>query len=189
MTLGEDRVVKDLAKLAMYYHLLDEVKVAVLRDLGHVRSEDGWELISRGEEASLPLWLALTLESKGYIELRDQRISDVDISKYLLIEKSLKGSEFLKLKNTFYVETSELLSKLRKLASKEDMREVLLRLVRVEADLKDLIRMRLRKIVQIALLGKEPEDYFQSLLLEERVLLRKLSETIKQWMKVVISHE
>jgi len=181
-------LVKDLIKLAISYHLLDNVRVAVLKDIGTIRYEEGWESIRRGEEVTIPLWLASILESRGHVEVREQKVTDVEISKYLLIEKGLKGGEFLRLKDNFYVDVMRLLKEIKEIKRSGDVSDAIFKTVRVEADLKDFIRMRLRKIVQIALLGREPETYYQSLLLEERVLLKKLSDIIKLWVKVILGH-
>jgi len=182
-------LIKDLVKLALNYHLLNSVKVAALKDLDSIRGDDSWERIRRGEEVDIPLWLALILEPKGYVEIRESKVSDVDVSKYLIIEKSMKGGEFLKLRDTFLIDSLRLLNNLRKSQSEGKASDEVFKLIRVEADFKDLIRMRLRKITQIALLGKEPEEYYNSLLLEERVLLKKLYDIINSWMKVITGYE
>ncbi len=177
-------MIREAVRLAMIYHLLSEVKTAVLRDLGKLKVGDEWISVRRGEEISLPMWLALILETRGSVEFREQRVSDVDISRFLLIEKGLKSSEFQKLKPTFYLDVKTLLNRLKRL-DKERIETYLLRYARAEADVKDLIRIRLRKIVQIALLSKNPEEYMPSILLEERVLLTELIKDLRGWLKEV----
>jgi len=172
-------MLKDYAELVNVYHELSSVRVAVLKDLGRVRVEGGWETFNRGDEASIPLWAFRELRRHGYVDIREQPLADSDIGKYLMNEKSLKGNKFTPLRERFYLEVKELLRALKESPTRTS--EEALRKIRVESNLSDLIRIRLRKIVQIAFLGANLEDYMGLLLPEERVLLLLLKEIIAEW--------
>ncbi len=177
-------MIREYVKLATIYHLLNDVRTAVLRDLGSIRIGNDWINVRRGEEVSIPLWLADILESRGSVEIKEQKLSDVDISKYLLIERGLKSSEFQKLKPSFYFEIKTLLKRMKERGS-EHIETYIMRLARTEADVKDLIRIRMRKLVQIALLSKKPEEYMPLVLIEERILLNELIKDIRGWFEEV----
>ena len=69
-------MLKGLIDLVKAYHELSPVRVAVLKDLGNVKVEGGSETFLRGDEASLPHWLARDLIKAGYVDLREQKLRD-----------------------------------------------------------------------------------------------------------------
>lgn len=177
-------MLKHFIELVNAYHELSPIRVAVLMDLGRVRVEGGWETFVKGDEASIPLWMALELEKKGLVEIREQRVSDSDVGKHLMVERGLKGGEFQSLKERFYLEARKLLEKIKR---KPDLTpDEFFKLVKLESNLADLTRIRLRKIVQISFLGGKPEDFLDKLLLEERVLFIVLRDIIKEWSDEVL---
>ena len=177
-------MIKDYVELATAYHLLSPVRVAVLKDLGRIRVEGGWETFVKGDEASIPLWLALALQDTGYVEIREQRVGDSDVGKHLMVERGLKGGEFQALKERFYLEVRELLKRMKNESATSP--EEIIKLVKLESNLSDLLRIRLRKIVQISFLGAKPEDFMDKLLLEERVLFLVLRDVIREWSDEVL---
>ncbi|MCD6084218.1 MAG: DNA replication complex GINS family protein [Desulfurococcales archaeon] len=173
--------------LANIYHLLSPVRVAVLRDLGRVRTEGGWEVFSRGEEAFLPLWLAKELERKGFVEIRETPLTEVDMAKYLIVERSHPRGKFQSLKERFYLEARELYRKLKaKIEEKRMSAKDLLASIKVEADLQDIVNIRVSKIIQVALLGGKLEDFEEQLLLEEKVLFNCAKNLVDSWVREVL---
>ena len=171
-------------KLAVAYQMLRPVRVAVLKDLGRIPTNEGWERLSRGEERELPYWIASALQGRGFVEIREQRLSDVDIGKHLVVEKSMSRGELSKLKENFYFEARELMWKLKEHGGLGT--EKLLQVMRLEADFKDIITLRLNKIVNIVLLGAKLEDYDDSLLVEEKILFQHLGDLLSSWVKGVV---
>ncbi len=178
-------MLRALIELATSYHMLSPARVAVLRNLNKVRLENGWESFVRGDEATLPYWMATALSSEGYVDLREQKLTDSDVGKYLLVEKGLKSNEFTSLKERFYLEARQLMNSLKNspIRGSED----LAKLIKLEGNLSDLLRIRLRKIVQIAFLGGKPEEYVDRLLPEERALFVLVREMIASWSEEVLS--
>jgi len=172
-------MIRDYVRLASVYHLLSTVRVAVLKDLDSVRTEAGWESFIRGDEAGIPLWQAAALSRRGYVELREQPLTDGDVAKYLMIERGLKGGEFHRLRERFYFEVRDLLRRARENAKSSP--EGMLKVIKLESNVTDLVRVRLRKIVQIAFLGGKPEDFIDSLLMEERALFMVMKDLIDSW--------
>ncbi len=176
-------MVEDSVKLAEIYHLLSPVRVAVLRDLGKLRVEGEWETYQRGDEASIPYWIALLLEERGDVEVREPKLTDMDIGKYLMIERRMKGNSFHTLKERFYLEARELIRKLKEKGKKNP--ENIVKAVKVEGNLSDIVRIRLRKILNAAFLSTKIDEITEKLLPEERGLLLELSTTIQKWFEGV----
>ena len=180
-------MIKGSIVLANICHLLSPVRVAVLRDLGKVRTESGWEVFNRGEEAFLPLWLAKELEKRGYVEIREGHLSEVDLAKYLIVERSLPRGKFQNLKDRFYLEARNLYRRLKsEIKEKQLSAKDLLAAIKVEADLKDIISIRMNKIIQVALLGGKLEDFEEQLLLEEKILFNYAKDLFNVWFKEVL---
>jgi len=177
-------MLKIMLDVVRAYQDLSPVKVAVLRDLGRVRIEGGWETFVKGDEANLPYWLAKELLRAGYVDLREQKITDTEVGKYLMIEKGLKSSEFTSLKERFYMEIKEILKNFKELSTKSS--ENVLRRMRFESNVSDLVRIRLRKLVQIAFLKEEVSEFLDKVLPEERLLLLTLNEFIGEWLQEVL---
>ena len=170
---------KDSVKLAEIYHLLSPVRVAVLKDLGKVHVEGVWETYQRGDEAGIPYWIAAFLEERGDVEIREPKLSETDIGKYLMIERRMRGSSFHTLKERFYLEAKELIKKLKEEGRKNP--ENIVKAVKVEGNLSDIVRIRLRKILNAAFLSTKIDEISEKLLPEERGLLLELSATIQRW--------
>ena len=177
-------MLKELINLVEAYHQLSPARVAILRDLGRVRVEEGWETFVKGDEANLPLWLVRGLIKAGYVDLREQRLTDAEVGKYLMVEKSLKSSEFSPLKERFYMEVKELLKEFKESPIKTS--EDALRKMRLESNVSDLVRIRLRKLVQIAFLKGEVSEFMDKVLPEEKVLLNALNDAISEWLQEVL---
>ncbi len=174
---------EDSVKLAELYHMLSPIRVAVLRDLGKIRVEGGWETYQRGDEAGIPYWIATFLEKRGDVEIRETRLTDTDIGKYLMIERRIKGGSFHPLRERFYLEARELIRRLKK--EGEGKPENILRIVKAEGNLSDIVRIRLRKILSAAFLSTKIDEIIEKLLPEERGLLLELSIIIQKWFNEV----
>ncbi len=177
-------MLKPFVDLSNVYHLLTPVRVAVLKTIGKVRVEGRWESFEKGDEASLPLWLAEGLRMSGYVEPREQELTDSDVGKYLMVEKGLKSNEFTALRERFYLEARELLKRLREGGTSKS--EDVLRAIKLEGNLSDLLRIRVRKIVQIAFLGGKVEEFADRLLPEEVALFSLIREALIEWDKEVL---
>lgn len=159
------------------------VKVAVLRDLGKVPLDGEVVSMAKGQETELPKWLGLVLSRFGYVELRHQQLNVDDVNKYLMSEKGLSKSTLTKLREDFYIQVRELLTRARSNIADVDS---IIGIVRLESNLRDLIRLRLNKIVGTALIGAKVEKFEENLTLEEVILFKLLNEVLNQWLNMVL---
>ncbi len=182
-------MIRSLLSLAMYYHELSPTKVAVFRDLGSVSFGEGYEILSRGAEASLPFWLAGYLSREGLVEVKEGSVSVQDVAMALINERGGGDYEFTPLKPRFYLEVKSLLSRMREASTSDP--EAALSLVKLESNFDDLIQYRLRKIMRVALLSKEGEleELTEKILPEERALLRLLKSLVSGWRGIVVERK
>jgi len=158
------------------------VKVAVLKDLGRLLIDNEVMNVSRGQEIELPKWLATVLARLNIVELKYSPLTIDDVSKYLITEKSLSKSAISKLRNDFYIESRELLSRVKSSSLDADSA---ITAIRLESNLRDLIRLRLSKILSVATLGIKVEKFEDNLTLEELLLLKLLNELISTWLNLI----
>lgn len=174
-------MIRSLVSLAIHYHELSPVKVAVFRDLGKLVVGETTELLSRGVEASIPLWLAELLSREGLVEIMENVLEPRDVAMALISERGSNEKDFARLRPRFYLEIRRLMHKIREASMKEP--EAAVSLLKLESNLDDLIQYRLRKLTKIAVLSTEEEidEYLSKILVEEGVLLRNLKSLISGW--------
>lgn len=182
-------MIRSLLCLAMYYHELSPVKVAVFRDLGRLSIGDGVETLGKGVEASLPLWLAEYLSREGLVEVKESPVGPQDVAMALINERESGDYEFTRLKPRFYLEVKRLLSRVREVSASDP--EAALSLVKLESNFDDLTQYRLRKIMKLALLSKEDEleEFTDKILIEEGALLGMLKSLVSGWRGVVFERK
>ncbi|MCC6022616.1 MAG: hypothetical protein LM560_05835 [Desulfurococcaceae archaeon] len=161
---------------------LRNVKVAVLKDLGRLIIDNEVMNVSRGQEVELPKWLATVLAKLNIVEFKYGPLTIDDVSKYLVTEKSLSKSAISKLRDDFYIESRELLSRVKSSSLDADSAIIAIRL---ESNLRDLIKLRLNKILNIATLSVKVEKFEDNLTLEEQLLLKLLNELISTWLNLI----
>lgn len=162
---------------------LRPVKVAVLKDLGRVPVDGEITNIAKGQETELPRWLGEVLSKLNYVELRHQQLSIDDVSRHLVGERRLSKSSLTKLRDDFYSQARELLAMAKSSLTDVDSA---IGIVRLESNLRDLIRLRVSKIVGTALIGAKVEKFEDNLTLEEAVLFKLLSEMISLWANGIL---
>ncbi len=176
-------MLREALQLHSIYDDLEEVRVAILKDLGRVKLPHGWERLERGAEIRLPAWLAESLEAVGAVEVRESRLSEIDVTKYLLEERDLPRGSLVKLRTRFYAEVKRLMKSVKEAQMSARDVSSIPKLVKLEADIRDLIKLRLNKIAHIALLGGKLEDIENSALLREIYLLLSLRKLVNEWME------
>lgn len=170
--------------LVRVHRLLSSVRVLALSDLGVLTIDRERFDIKKGDEVSLPLWLALELSSRGYVEIRDSTIRDVDLFKYYHMERSTGGNRLADVREDMYFSAGLMLSRIGKGV---DVSE-LARVEKLKGTLINLLDLRMRKIVNAALNldVRQPSDI--SKILEEIILFKSLKEVLESWRKSVLKY-
>ncbi len=168
-----------LLRIVDVIHYLKSVKAVVLKDLGRIPVDGDVVTVSRGQEVELPRWLAKALSDLGVVEFRHTPTTPDDVSKYLISEKSMGKSSMTKLREDFYHEIRELLSTVK--ASSVDA-DTAMAAIRLESNLRDLIRLRINKIVSVTTLSAKLERFEENLTIEELLLYRLLNDLLSSWL-------
>lgn len=128
----------------------------------------------RGTTFKLPLWIALALEGSGFVDFENAS----DISWFMRAqwrESVQKGDNLSHLPPAFYPLSARLLARMRSSPVYP----------KYEAAFDDILSMRLRKIVNLALKGAEDYTLLSAMTDEERALFRVISSVIKRWREAV----
>ncbi|MEM4520053.1 MAG: hypothetical protein QXD94_06420 [Sulfolobales archaeon] len=158
---------------------LKNVKVVVLKDLGKLPINGEVTTVSRGQEIDLPRWLANALSELGATEIKYHPTTPDDVGKYLISEKSMGKSSLAKLREDFYRDVKDLLSRVKSSSIDADSA---IAAIRLESNLRDLIRLRMNKIVSIATLNARLEKLEENLTIEELLLFKLLNDLLSSWL-------
>lgn len=170
--------------LARVHRLLSNVRTLVLRDLGVVVIDKERVNVRRGDEVSLPMWLALELYRSGYAELRDVTLRDVDLLKYYHMERTSRGGKLADVREDFYFSAEVAISRL----SREETSEALSKAEKFKGALSNLVDLRLNKLVNAALNLDTRQLSEVSRILEEITLYRLLKKILESWRSSVLKY-
>ncbi|MEM1622611.1 MAG: hypothetical protein QXE75_05995 [Sulfolobales archaeon] len=185
-TLGEWVLASPEAYIALVraHRLLSSVRTLVLHDLGAVVVDKERVTVRRGDEVSLPLWLALELQHHGYAEVRDISLRDVDLLKYLHMERTSKGRKLAELREDLYFSAAMTASKM----SAEKTSEALPKAEKFRGVLNSLLDLRLSKLVNAAINLDVKQASEVSKILEEIVLYKLLKKVLELWRDSVLRY-
>jgi len=164
--------------------LMGSVRVLALRDLGRLPIDREWIEVRRGDEVSLPLWLALELSRRGFVELREGGLRDTELHRYQLLERGSKGGKLAEVREDVYLAAGLALGKLYR----EGSGESLVKADRMKSVLANLLEMRLGKLVNavISVGDKQPSEITS--VLEEMLLFKLLRRALEVWKSSVVGY-
>mgnify|MGYP000097141196 CR=1 FL=1 len=163
-----------------------EVPVKVIADeLTGIRYGALEYKLRKGLSIELPLKLAVPLWQKGEVELDVNKLPDFsELNKIRWKEE--RARELQRLERGFYVKVELLLAYLK--ASAEDNREKEQVLRRSKAAIVDIIRARMKKIVELAVANPKPErEIMKKMSVEERMLYVALCSVLNDWYTFMVS--
>jgi hypothetical protein len=151
------------------------VPVKILKDTGGFLEREFALTLKRGQEKSLPLWIATELVKLGYAKLKENFIELSEL--HDVLKKEGEAHALQPLDEDFYLKVREQLRVLREIDSPTAQQSF----ERIEALLRDILSMRLFKILKIASQAKNARSFAESMTKEERVLFQELSSVCTQW--------
>ncbi len=164
--------------------LLSSVRTIALRDLGVVMVGREAINVRKGDEVSLPLWLALELRRGGYVELRDVTLRDVDLFRYYHMERTSKGGKLVDVREDLYLSAGMTIRKL----GEEKTPDSLSAAERLKRVLSNMLDLRLGKLMSAALYLEARHVSEVSNVLEEMVLYTLLRRVIRSWRDSVLRY-
>jgi len=136
----------------------------------------------KGLKIRIPFWLATFLQKEGYVELEE--IGELDFPElYRLAIKEGENIDLQKINNFFYILMKQLFDDYEKKGKAAPYRQK----ESLEIKLRDLMTMRLSKIIKIAGKGKNITTQIRNMSPEEKWLYDSVSEFIEKWKNMVKS--
>lgn len=170
--------------LVRAHRLLSSVRTLVLRDLGVIVIDKERVNVRRGDEVNLPLWLALELHRRGYAELRDIALRDVELLKYYHMERTSKGGKLADIREDLYFSAEMAVARL----SEEKATDMLAKVEKFRGTLNNLVDLRMSKIVSAAVNLEARQASDVSKIVEEMVLYRVLRKLLESWRSSVLKY-
>ncbi len=133
-----------------------------------------------GKEYEIPYWIAAELERAGIARFREEELLDIkQLDKILWKEKVQQARQVSHVQEDLYPRLRRFLSRLKKGANSSPEKNAEYR--KAGAVAKDIINIRLRKIVSLASSPEQTNETLNDLAKEERNLYNHLYEIISEW--------
>jgi len=141
-----------------------------------------------GKEYDVPYWIAAELERAGIARFREEELLDVrKLDKILWKEKVQQARQVSHVEEDFYPRLRRFLSRLKKGANSSPERNAEYR--KAEAVARDIINIRLRKIVSLASSPEQTNETLNDLAKEERILYNQLYMIINGWKTAIMKEQ
>lgn len=135
---------------------------------------------SEGQEIEIQYWIASELERAGIVRFREEELLDIKkLDKILWKEKVQQARQVSHIEEDFYPRLRRFLARLKKGANSSPERNAEYR--KAEAVAKDIINIRLRKIVSLASSPEQTNETLNDLATEERALYNQLYTIVNEW--------
>jgi hypothetical protein len=133
-----------------------------------------------GNEYEIQFWIAEELKKAGIVRFRGEESLDANkIYKIHWTERIQATSQISKLPENFYPKVRRYLTELRNETAKnpEKIREH----EKILHSVRDIVNLRLKKIVSLASAPAQTEQFLRNLTEEERLLYDQLYKLIQEW--------
>ncbi|BBG23957.1 hypothetical protein [Sulfuracidifex tepidarius] len=155
--------------------LSDSRKVMVLEEWGPRQTIHGEIHLNKGSEAELPDWLAKRLQKDGIVKIIDYLTLD-DLGRILFQEKQKPNvpASLTKTDERIYQKVKELVYSLKEKNDIESLEQVR----KVTSMATEISMVRIRKVVQLSLLGINDEKVMEKMTEEELLIFRSIREIL-----------
>ncbi len=141
-----------------------------------------------GQEVELPLWIAQHLVEMGYAKFRDDEQLTLNTLSTTHYKETLPASKQVpRLSRSFYFQVRRLIRNLRiqELKDRAKARD----LDKAQALARDIVAIRVKKIVSLAASGEQATELTSNLTAEEQALYEKVREAVDSWKKDILGRE
>jgi len=141
-----------------------------------------------GQEVELPLWIAQHLVEMGYAKFRDDEQLTLNTLSTTHYKETLPAAKQVpRLSRSFYFHVRRLIRNLRsqELKDRAKGRD----LDKAQALARDIVAIRVKKIVSLAASGEHATELTPNLTAEEQALYEKVREAVDSWKKDILGRE
>ncbi len=176
---SEELVLKELERIQFDFENKD-ISVKCLKNLEEFDMGDRKIKLLKGIRIKIPFWLAIFMEKDGYIEFED--INEINFSKlYNLAEKEGESIPLQELNAYFYIAMRKTYEEFKDKKKSIPYRQI----EAIDMKLRELMTMRLSKIIKIAEKGRNITTKTRNFTPEERWLFEFVLEAIEKWKAIV----
>ena len=176
---SEELVLKELERIQFDFENKD-ISVKCLKNLEEFDMGDRKIKLLEGIRIKIPFWLAIFMEKEGYIEVED--INEINFPKlYNLAEKEGESIPLQELNSYFYIAMRKTYEEFKDKKKSIPYRQI----EAIDMKLRELMTMRLSKIIKIAEKGRNITTKTRNFTPEERWLFEFVSEAIEKWKAIV----
>jgi hypothetical protein len=177
--ISDDLILDELERI-QYDYEEKEVSVKCLKSIDEFDLGDKRIKLTKGVTMKFPFWIAAILEREEYVEITD--VTEIDFPDlYKLAIKEGENIDLQKINNYFYLAM--------KSAFQEHIEGIKTMPYRqkesIEMKLRELMTMRLSKIIKIAEKGKNITSKSRNMTPEEKWLYETVSVAVEKWKKMI----
>jgi len=176
---SEELVLKELERIQFDFENKD-ISVKCLKNLEEFDMGDRKIKLLKGVRIKVPFWLAIFLEKDGYIELEEKNEMNFPIL-YKLSKKEGDNIALQELSSYFYIAMKKTYEEFKDKKKSIPYRQI----EAIDMKLRELMTMRLSKIIKIAEKGRNITTKTRNFTPEERWLFEFVSEAIEKWKAIV----
>ena len=177
--ITDDLILDELERIQFIYEDMDIV-VKCIKSLEEFNLGDKKIKLAKGVKFKIPFWVAKFLEEEEYVEIEES--TDFNISKVhgMSLEEG-KNVDLQKINNFFYVAMKqsfeEIINKTKTVPYSQQKK--------IEVELRNLMKMRLGKIIKIAEKSRNITTRTRNFSPEEKWLYQSVSDAVEKWKKMV----
>jgi hypothetical protein len=165
-----------------------QIRVVVTREIPETSRLVKLSSAKVGQEIEVPYWTAKELVQLGFARFREEDTLDYNSLSKIHWRETIPASRQLpSLQSSFYCLLRRHLSELRQLSKQDQVK--LRELERTETLVRDIVNVRIRKIVSLAASPTPSEELLQGLTREEHVLYSILNRIIEEWKAKLLELE
>jgi len=141
-----------------------------------------------GQEVELPLWIAQHLVEMGYAKFRDDEQLTLNTLSTTHYKETLPAAKQVpRLSRSFYFHVRRLIRNLKsqELKDRAKGRD----LDKAQALARDIVAIRVKKLVSLAASGEQATELTSNLTAEEQALYEKVREAVDSWKKDILGRE
>lgn len=165
-----------------------QVRIVLTKEVPETSRLVKFSSAKAGQEIEVPYWTAKELVQLGFAKFRDEDKLDYNSLSKIHWRETIPASRQLPaLQPSFYCMLRRHLSELSQLSRQDQVK--LRELERTESLVRDIVNVRIRKIVSLAASPTPSEELLQGLTYEERALYSFLNRTIEEWKTKLLKLE
>jgi hypothetical protein len=179
----ESQMIDTFIKRLQFEFEEGSVQVKILKDINGLLEREFKLTSKRGQEKNIPLWIATELVKQGYAKLKENFIELSEL--HNVLKKEGEAHALQSIDEDFYLKVREQLKFLKQIDSPTAQQTY----EKIEALIRDILTMRLFKVLKIASQTRTSRDFTEYMTKEERILFQELSSLCIHWKDKLFSLE